>query len=73
MKEGTVYTLYSGGSAEGGTDFHGILKDAAYTKGTLVDSFTAASPYALIGTSSFGPGGGGGFGPGGGGGRPPKH
>ncbi|MDR3325319.1 MAG: carbohydrate-binding domain-containing protein [Spirochaetaceae bacterium] len=58
MERGVSYTLYSGGSVSGGTDFHGLYSGATYAKGTLEGTFTA-SAYATIGTPSGFPGPGG--------------
>jgi hypothetical protein len=58
LVRGASYTLYSGGSVSGGTNFHGLYSGAAYTKGSAVGTFTA-SAYATIGTASGSPGPGG--------------
>ncbi|MDR2773964.1 MAG: carbohydrate-binding domain-containing protein [Tannerella sp.] len=57
---GTDYSLYTGGSLAGGTDFHGLYSDGAYTPGTLANSFTVSSMVTNVGNPSSGMGGGGG-------------
>jgi hypothetical protein len=50
------YTIYKGGTASGGTSFHGLYTGATYSEGTQATTITASSMVTSIGTS-----GGGGF------------
>jgi hypothetical protein len=58
MERDASYTLYTGGTVSGGTNFHGLYSGGSYTKGAAVGTFTAAA-YATVGTASGSPGPGG--------------
>lgn len=57
MVSGTRYTLYSG-STGSGDNWHGLYESGTVGS-TSLGSVTAATPYASIGNSGGGPGGGG--------------
>ena len=56
----TGYTIYTGGTVSGGTEFHGYYTGATYTGGTATNTFTTNSMVTTVGNSGGGPGGGGG-------------
>lgn len=71
----TAYTIYTGGTVQGGTAFYGLtMKADSYTNGTSTSTFTASNMVTTVETSTGGnPGGNpgnGGQGGGPGGGRP---
>lgn len=57
LEPSTEYTIYTGGSVSGGSNFHGLYTDGNYQKGTSVTSFKTSSMVTSIGSSSGGPGG----------------
>ena len=62
LKANTSYVIYTGGSASGGTDFHGLYTNTTYNAGTQSATFTTSSIVTTIGSTSGGaPGGGGGW------------
>ena len=59
LASNTNYTIYTGGSVSGGTDFHGLYTGATYSGGTQASTFTTSSTVTTVGSTS-GMGGGGG-------------
>lgn len=58
IKSGTTYTIYSGGSISGGSNFYGYCSGATYSKGTSLTTFTPNTIYTTVGNVSSGGGGG---------------
>lgn len=48
LEANTGYTIYTGGTISGGTDFHGLYTEAGYTGGTQVESFTTGSAQGAV-------------------------
>lgn len=69
LTSGTNYSIYTGGSVDGGTSFYGLTVGANYSAGTSVSSFTTTDMVTTIGSTGGGgnfPGGNPGGNPGGG-------
>ena len=62
LKSGSGYTIHTGGTVAGGTDFYGLYSGATYSGGTQAATFTTSSMVTTIGSYSGRPGGGGGGG-----------
>lgn len=58
LKQGTEYTVSTGGTVNGGTDFNGLYTDAEYSGGTTASTFTQETVFTNAG-GSIGMGGGG--------------
>jgi len=58
LKANTSYTIYTGGSVTGASEFHGLYTGGTYTKGSSATSFTTSSVVVNIGSSTGGAGGG---------------
>lgn len=71
LAQGETYTIYTGGSVSGGSDFHGLYTDATYSGGAKGDNFTTTDMVTIQGGNT-GMGGPGGMLPPGGGVRPGK-
>ncbi len=61
LKTNQSYTICSGGTSAGGTDYYGYITDNTYSGGTTLYTFTVASMVTQVGSSS----GSGGSNPGG--------
>lgn len=61
LKANTGYTIYTGGSITGGSNFHGYYTGATYSGGSSTQTFTTSSKVTSVGNTSGGgmPGGGG--------------
>ena len=62
LKSGSGYTIHTGGTVAGGTDFYGLYSGATYSGGPQAATFTTSSMVTTIGSYSGRPGGGGGGG-----------
>ncbi len=69
LAQGSSYTIYTGGSVSGGSEFYGLVTSADYTAGTSSDTFTASSLVTSVGSTTGGGGQNGGNQPGGFGGH----
>lgn len=56
-KQGSSYTLVSGGTVAGGTDFHGLVTGATYSGGSQLAGFTLSSMVTSSGSTGGGMGG----------------
>lgn len=54
LAQGSSYTIYTGGSVSGGSEFYGLVTSADYTAGTSSDTFTASSLVTTVGTTTGG-------------------
>ncbi|MDD4514848.1 carbohydrate-binding domain-containing protein [Massilibacteroides sp.] len=59
LSANTTYTIYSGGSVSGGSEFNGYYTGSTYTKGSTSNTFTTSSKVTTVGNVSSGGGGGG--------------
>ena len=57
LEQGTTYSIYTGGSITGGTEFFGLILDAEYTLGSKATSFTPSSVVTTVSGSSSSTGG----------------
>lgn len=60
LQQGESYTLSTGGSVSGGTEYFGYYTGGAYSGGTELSAFTLGSMVTSIGSNSGGMGGGNG-------------